>query len=94
LLVVKIIGRFLRCRSFTTWKSTLAASDLASLVAGFPNPAKDLQTRQVGFLFQNPDNDLPEILNDTRSGNLALLSLRSVIDMNDWGFYRNAVDRT
>src|SRR5208283_4896627 len=28
LLVVKIIGRFFRCRSFTTWKSTLACNEL------------------------------------------------------------------
>ncbi len=58
---------------------------LAALVAHFPNPAKDLQRRQIGFFFQNPYNGFPEILNDAGSSDPPLLSLSSVIDMNDWG---------
>jgi hypothetical protein len=36
-------------------------------------------------------NDFPEVLNDAGSANPPLLSLYGVIDMNDWGFFRNAV---
>src|SRR6266478_3409832 len=57
---------------------------LASLVARFANPAKDLQRGQIGCFFQNLYNGLPEILHDAGSADPPLLSLRSVIDMKDW----------
>src|ERR1700693_2129439 len=66
---------------------------LASLIARFPDSAKDLQRGQIGFLFQNLYNDSPEILHDAGSANPPLLSLGGIIDMNDWGFFRNALNR-
>jgi hypothetical protein len=66
---------------------------LASPIARFPNLAKDLLGGQVGLFFQDLYDKFPEILNDAGSADSPLLSLSGVIDMNDWGFLRNALNR-
>jgi len=65
---------------------------LAPRVARPPDSPQDLHRRQAGLLFQDLDDQFPEILHPARPANPPVRPLSGIIDVHNGSFHRDPFD--